>query len=136
MGAVSIWHWLLVLMFVVPFTIGVVILGIVTASKTCDLGRMAYVMRIGAAFSLSVLIGALMQAVLDHGSVVHAVAIIGFVASCLASLFLYARWSVHRLRNAGWSPWLGILVVVPFVNLLTLLFLCLLPPSTHSTEEL
>src|SRR5262245_4824827 len=45
----------------------------------------------------------------------------------LPFLWIAVGMSVRRAANAGCSPWLGLVVLVPFVNFLGMVALCLLP---------
>ncbi len=39
--------------------------------------------------------------------------------------------SVRRAADAGHSPWVGLLVIVPLLNLLVMLLLCTFPTETE-----
>jgi hypothetical protein len=60
-----------------------------------------------------------------------------FVVFCLVAMPLVVLWPAARIcRRIGFSPWLGVLAVIPFVNLLLLWFVALaewpLPPTTRT----
>jgi hypothetical protein len=45
----------------------------------------------------------------------------------LPFLWVAVGMSVRRAANAGMSPWMGLIVLVPFINFAGMLFLCVLP---------
>lgn len=44
--------------------------------------------------------------------------------------------SVHRMRDTGWSHWLGLLAAVPFVDLIATVVFALLPPQKRTVWDL
>jgi uncharacterized membrane protein YhaH (DUF805 family) len=48
-------------------------------------------------------------------------------------LWISFSMSIRRAADAGASPWLGLLVLVPGANLLFMIIMCLLPTSQHGT---
>src|SRR5687767_1341343 len=54
-----------------------------------------------------------------------------------ALLFLWigVAMSVRRAVDAGWSPWIGMLFVLPLVNLLLIAALCLAPSHPRAWDH-
>ncbi len=54
----------------------------------------------------------------------------------LPFLWIGVSMSIRRAVDAGWSPWLGLLFVLPFVNMIVIGALALAPSSPHRRWEL
>lgn len=51
--------------------------------------------------------------------------------------FLALVWNaVHRLRDAGWAPWLGLTVAMPYAGTVAALLCCFLPTRKHTVWDL
>lgn len=60
-------------------------------------------------------------------------------AVCLGTFAFFSGlvWnSVHRARDTGWSHWLGLLVAVPFVDVIAAVVLSLVPARKRSVWDL
>ncbi len=58
---------------------------------------------------------------------------------CLGAFLFFVGlvWnSVHRMRDMGWSHWLGLLTAVPFINLPAAMVLCIVPPKRRKVWDL
>lgn len=55
----------------------------------------------------------------------------------LPFLWIAVSMSVRRVADAGRSPWLGLVVLIPLLNLVLMLVMCILPsaPGKHWTPE-
>ncbi|MBM65688.1 MAG: hypothetical protein CMH55_05580 [Myxococcales bacterium] len=58
------------------------------------------------------------------------------VTSLLALPFIWigASMSMRRARDAGWSPWIGLLFFLPLIHALVILALCLAPTRVESDD--
>jgi uncharacterized membrane protein YhaH (DUF805 family) len=56
-----------------------------------------------------------------------------FFAWTLPFLWIAVSMSVRRAANSGATAWLGLLVLVPFMNFIIMVVLCLLPPKPAFT---
>ena len=100
MGTFSVWHWLIVLIVLLSPAIGVL-----NAGKVGELERGAYALRIVVLFLLGMVLTVLFPGLFQEGTrEAFFAGLVGFVYN-LVALFLYSRWSVHRLRNMGWYTW-------------------------------
>lgn len=59
------------------------------------------------------------------------VALLCFIPGTIFLIYSLLCLALKRLQDTGYSPWLLILIVVPWVNALLLLFLMLFPTRDH-----
>ncbi len=108
MGTFSIWHWLIVLFFILL----VPLVPILAASSSKTLTRKPYALRtIGAyaaMFGIAFAFGA------GGGGLGSG---LGMVINIVISI-LIILWSVHRTQDIGWSKWWCLLMFVPLVGLI------------------
>jgi len=53
----------------------------------------------------------------------------------LPFLYLGLMLTVRRMRSVGLSPWFALLLFVPGLNILLILFLCILPPESSASGD-
>jgi uncharacterized membrane protein YhaH (DUF805 family) len=65
----------------------------------------------------------------------HTEILVLMVAWALAFLWIGVAMSVRRSIDAGWSPWIGLLFVLPFINLLLIAVLVVAPTKPGRSWE-
>ena len=120
METFSIWLW----MYAV-FLVGLPVIGIATVGRERQLRRVDYAKRLAGLLAVNIIFGvAVREDVETFGNVVLLVVVL-LVA--IATVALSAVWSAHRLNHIGWTRWLALLSLVPFVNIFGAIGLCLVP---------
>lgn len=126
MGTFSIWHWLIVLIALIVLASPAIVIALASPVKT--LRRMPYVWRILGAvvliFALALILNGLIGEEPDP-----ATAALGLIALPveLAVYVLVVLWSVHRIQATGLSRWWNLILCLPFVNLLWIVVLMVIP---------
>ncbi len=119
MGTFSVWHWL--------FTLVIVAMPLLMASKDKRLARLPYFYRVLALISVGFILGVLSEVTGNPGKAELFLIGVGLWV-------LHLVWAVHRTQDIGRSKWWCLLLQVPVVNLVTLLVLLLWP--SRKFEEL
>lgn len=125
---VGVWELIIVL-----FVVFLPVVGIATAGQVKQLQRASYALRVLGllvfSFILSFVVEEFKGTAASDGI---------FVAALLISIvvaLLWARWSAHRLNHLGRTRWWALLLLVPFVNLITIIVLCLVPGKAQAAVE-
>lgn len=111
MGSFSIWHWLVILLI-----IGVPLALLATLSTDSRMARGEFVKRILILIGAAIASGFLAGAIETAGAIVMLIIMI-------AGLWSY-RWAGARLQDMGHNKWMTLLFLIPLVNLVVLIWLC------------
>jgi len=123
MGTFSIWHWIIVLVF-----IGVPVTAIAFANGHKTLSRLPYFWRTLGVWAANLGLWFVADGLPDTASdQTMAATILVFCIVALILGVLETLWSVHRIQEIGGSKWWSLLLWVPAVNLIYIAFLIFYP---------
>ena len=113
------------------------VVGIATAGREKHLLRANYAVLVGGLL----LVNFILSAIVDVGDIADATGPAAAVAVAVLMLavvaittFFGARWSGHRLNHLGWSRWWALLLIVPIINVLTIIGFCVVPGQQRASD--
>lgn len=133
MGSLSIWHWMVVFIILMP------IIPLFMASKVQVLGRQQYFRQIFASFALTIgagFAGVMIPSALDNSDAYNFIGALGMLLVFVASIALFCfimLWSVYRIQDVGWSRWLNLLMFIPYLNMMWVIILMCVPSKSTAS---
>ena len=119
MGAFSIWHWVIVIFFIV-----IPILLIIKLKKTDNnnLKRKGFIIRSVAMIVTLMLATSLFDLGINHTAYWVVLFILNFAFLIYTFIII-----IKRLNDVNKSRWLALLTLIPFINFILFLYLCIAP---------